>query len=320
MKAVMNIKFYLLLYARFSPLLVILILTGCGLPSKVTPTAVSTNTPLSTESIASVTPTVWNTATNTATVPPTETPVTTYTPTATATRKPQPTFTSKEAEEMVKDLIATNGGCLLPCWWGITPGVTTWEETRSFLEPFATRILTLRENLYGVTIDNLPESISDGGVGATIGVKDDIVQTIRTDVFYPLPQVLQIYGQPDEVRVYVDPWSIDALAPFVIALYYEKLGFLATYSGKTSKGEVIKICPSLIGEPQTIWYLWSPDLTVSFDKAGRQALLFVSPSEKPFHRLEETTNIDDKVFFEKYRDPQNTSMCFQWFDPRLKER
>lgn len=315
MKAVKNTKFYLLPYVRISLLLLLLILTSCGLDLRVTPTTVSTNTPLETDSIASVTPTGWNTTTNTAIVPPTETPGPTFTPTTTATRKPQPTLTPKEAEALVEDLIATNGGCLLPCWWGITPGVTTWEETRSFLEPFATSILILRENLYGVTIDNLHESISRGGVGATILVKDNIVQTISTEVFYPLTEVLKVYGQPDEVRVYVDSQSIDALAPFVIALYYEKLGFLASYRGKTSKGEVIDICPSLIGEQQTVWYLWSPALTVSFEKAGREALLFVSPSENPFLRLEKTTNIDDKLFFEKYRDPQNASMCFQWVDP-----
>jgi hypothetical protein len=31
-------------------------------------------------------------------------------------------------------MLATNGGCELPCWWGITPGVTSWEDAqRMFL-------------------------------------------------------------------------------------------------------------------------------------------------------------------------------------------
>jgi hypothetical protein len=116
----------------------------------------------------------------------------------------------------------------------------------------------------------------------------------------------------------VDSQSIDALAPFVIALYYEKRGFLAVYRGRTNKGKVVQICPSSIGGKQSVWFLWSPKLIMSFEQAGQQALLFVSPEDRPFRRLEETTNINVRIFYEKFREPQNASMCFQWFDPRQK--
>ncbi len=75
---------------------------------------------------------------------PTYTPRATYTPlplpsaTPTPTATPEPTWTpgpmlSAEAErQFFDDLFATNGGCEFPCWWGITPGVTSWDELLAF--------------------------------------------------------------------------------------------------------------------------------------------------------------------------------------------
>jgi hypothetical protein len=44
------------------------------------------------------------------------------------------TLDSEEAQKLVQKLLENNGGCKLPCWWGITPGKTTWAEARQILE------------------------------------------------------------------------------------------------------------------------------------------------------------------------------------------
>src|SRR5688572_13990138 len=46
----------------------------------------------------------------------------------------EPTMTTDEAKRLVRDLLENNAGCKLPCWWGITPGKTTWSEARQILE------------------------------------------------------------------------------------------------------------------------------------------------------------------------------------------
>ncbi|MEN6299523.1 MAG: hypothetical protein ABFD51_06380, partial [Anaerolineaceae bacterium] len=35
----------------------------------------------------------------------------------------------------IKNLLSNNGGCELPCIWGITPGVTTFDEAKANLYP-----------------------------------------------------------------------------------------------------------------------------------------------------------------------------------------
>ncbi len=56
----------------------------------------------------------------------TEEPPTTSTPTIT----PLPTLSVEDEGDLLSSLMADNGGCMLPCWWGITPGQTTVQEGR----------------------------------------------------------------------------------------------------------------------------------------------------------------------------------------------
>ena len=296
---------------KFIIILNLLFLVGCG--ANTVTQLTSTPKLLSEKTNDTVVKSLTKTATiQKVTVTPTKKTEQNPTPSISASLTPQSTLTTEEGKALVLELIASNGGCQLPCWWGITPGETSWDDTRSFLETFTT-ISNLSTNLYGVTYRNLPENVSDGAVGATISVNDGLVQTIVTDVYYPLSEVLAIYGQPSEVRIFVDSQSIDTLAPFVIALYYEQ-GFLAVFRGKTNKGVPSQICPSSIGGNQTVWFLWSPNLEMPFEKAGRQALLFVSPADKSFRKLEETTDMNVRSFYETYRDVENVENCFEWYD------
>ncbi|HSG43771.1 MAG TPA: hypothetical protein VLA72_11500 [Anaerolineales bacterium] len=74
--------------------------------------------------------------------------------TRTATQTPYPTITLtptiiwislstlpvQEAQAGVKELLETNGGCELPCWWGIAPNYIPWFEVVHFLPPMITRV------------------------------------------------------------------------------------------------------------------------------------------------------------------------------------
>ncbi|HBO33787.1 MAG TPA: hypothetical protein DD636_03470 [Anaerolineaceae bacterium] len=285
----------------------LIVLAGCGLQERSSTALVSKTEPM----IESQTLTAVPIVTLTIDFLATETPAPTYTPTTSVTWTPAPTLDPQAARELVIDLIETNSGCFLPCWWGITPGETSWEEANSFLAPFATKILPLRKDVYGVTYDYLPDSVSEGAIGATITIMDDVVQTISTDVYYPLEKLLFIYGQPEEVWVYADTQSINPEAPFTIALFYKNRGFLAIYLGTTKKEESPQICPDKIAGRQLAWYLWSPSLDMTFQKAGQKALLFVNPSDRRFYKLEDATNTNAMEFYETYRLLENASACFE---------
>ena len=117
-------------HSAFLLLSLFLVTTGCSnravlITLQTTPTIVA-STPVST--LTPTKPLLTLTRIST----PTLTPLLTNTPTS----KPTPTrFPPEQAELMVLDLLENNGGCLLPCWWGIVPGQTTWEEAHDLLMP-----------------------------------------------------------------------------------------------------------------------------------------------------------------------------------------
>jgi hypothetical protein len=76
------------------------------------------------------------TFTPTQTVAPTPRPTNTPTFTPTLTWTPLPTLPSQQTRAKIEELLETNGGCELPCWWGITPNETAWPETLHFLRPY----------------------------------------------------------------------------------------------------------------------------------------------------------------------------------------
>jgi hypothetical protein len=75
-------------------------------------------------------------------IPTTALPISTITLTSepTLTWTPLPTLSPGEADVLVMDLLENNAGCQLPCWWGIWPGETTWDEAKYYLETFASKI------------------------------------------------------------------------------------------------------------------------------------------------------------------------------------
>lgn len=250
-----------------------------------------------------------NTNSPVATVRPSET--ITVVPSSSPTFTPLPTLSPEDAQVFVLELIATNGNCHLPCWWGITPGETTWEEANAFLATFASSILELQPNLYGVVYENLPKELSYSWVGATLHVENGVVQTIRTGAYFSISEIFEIYGQPTEIWIFADSQSINRQAPFTIALFYMDKGILGIYNGSTNKGETLEICPSTIGGDQQAWLLWNPELNLTFEQAGANGLLFdTHPSDRPLFQLEEVTNTDVATFYETYKDPENANVCF----------
>jgi hypothetical protein len=68
---------------------------------------------------------------------PTKTDIPTLTPYMAPSLTPIPTLAGEYAKSKVAYLLETNGNCSLPCWWGITPGRTTWSEAEHYMATFA---------------------------------------------------------------------------------------------------------------------------------------------------------------------------------------
>lgn len=263
-----------------------------------------------------ITPTIDVMVTPTGTLLPfTETPL--PPPTQHYTVTPLPTLPPGEALEKITELLETNGGCKLPCWWGITPGETTWETAQQNLAPLAEEINTLGlPGFYGVGIDP-PEAIfQEKKIGVTIYVEEGIIQEIQMGYMYsyPISKILNEYGYPTDIFIQARLHTrIEPPVNFRLVLFYEDQGILAHYLGGAERSEVFQICPSNIFEPNFPFiFLWSPDDAKTFkDFIGR-----VPIGDMNFSPLDEVTNIDIETFYDWYQDPNSTA-CFEMPDPDL---
>jgi hypothetical protein len=106
---------------------------------------------------------------------------------------------------MVEELITTNGGCQLPCWWGIMPGETTWAEAKAFARPFALFVSSpLRDDDYVHYDVYFPISESDRLIGNMLvtfytGKSDQVVEMIVAGKESSLENILETFGKPDQI-------------------------------------------------------------------------------------------------------------------------
>lgn len=242
-------------------------LWGCRVPVTLSPTNQGMPVPTVTSYATAVKHTPTQLLTNTPTpspIPPTRTPRPT----------PAPTMAPDEEYAFVSKMLRDNGGCRLPCWWGLMPGVTTWESTRTFFASLG-KIIHSGDILfptYTVYFDTPSHFTSDQVYFIKNGMLDKIdiyalPPTVDHEYVYGdrqfvkdweahlLPQLLSIYGIPSEVWLYVGaadaPW-----APFDLVLFYPEQGILVRYEAPAIWGDkVFRLCQY---QMKIEMWLWSP--------------------------------------------------------------
>ena len=156
-----------------------------------------------------------------------------------------PTPPGNEPIEQVLWLLETNNGCQLPCWWGITPGQTTWESAERFFNSFVTDIPYVSGSSVINYSPRIPLPFEVFGVDyllPTYTVRDGIVISINVDVYvlsapvdptpsYLMPYVLSAFltsmGQPTEVWLFTYSYSYENHVPFSVVLFYRPQGVVA---------------------------------------------------------------------------------------------
>jgi len=169
------------------------------------------------------------------------------------------------AKAAVEELLQTNGGCSLPCWWGIEPGKTSYTNAFDQFSPLTTYIYVKKNDENG-SLDAefqfpVPETNSSREFSIRFTVEKGIVQQIEVNPGtvrrFTFSQVLNDYGVPGEVWIegLIDPTSNN---PFTLFLYYPGLGIEVTYwVDAVVQGDNLLVCPGSI--PPTILVLWKPD-------------------------------------------------------------
>ena len=205
-----------------------------------------------------ITPTVALKSTATGTVTPSATPTQRVIPTEQPIMvTPFPTQGSLSNSSFTRELLRTNGGCNLPCWWGMVPGYTRWEDAEVFLKSFTSSVE--KSNEYSVQLINgesyiiieyeihINTGISKEDVFA-VYTKDNVVSGFTlgspmTDVSFRLGQMLKRQGIPTKIFIKAKSHPFEGWAPFDIVLYYKEQHFYSIYNSHNHQaGDHITAC------------------------------------------------------------------------------
>ncbi len=251
-------------------------------------------------------------------------------PTSLPTSAATPTAISAVSPEEILNLLKTNGGCQLPCWWGIMPGETTIETVKGFTERFG----GLAVHVLWQETGNFAIRVPDGNVRPDIDVVygplgDDKVEWLnlspsldhKNDAgeyeigdgrgdpryldYYPaytIAALLATYGKPETVLLSGDavnepgpPWI------YALTLVYSEKGIWAEYFGGMGGEPNFRICPMQASVSLSLWepgkYASVEDVLSSSLPVGLWGLGLGKIST-----IEEKTDLTLDEFYEIFKD------------------
>jgi hypothetical protein len=215
--------------------------------------------------------------------PQTKTPSSSISSTPIPTWTPLSTLTPHQAQAFMLEMMKENAGCELPCFWGITPGETSWHDAEHSLAAFADSIIQgpvnnlMKDGIESpTTVYQFTFSHQDysSPIRALFGVSNGIVEKIEvfppsTELRYSLDQVLNRYGIPEEVLLDLLEDTNEGVPWFSFLLFYVEKGITVFYDGEAHiNGEVFQACPTQTA-PELILI---PPGSQSLSKMEREAL------------------------------------------------
>lgn len=224
------------------------------------------------------------------------------------TKTPLPTLNPDDAQARVTKLLDDNAGCQFPCWWGIVPGKTSWEDVLLFLAPFAQKIQKSPVGWFQFAVPEVENTLQQHYTtheGRIILVEIHF----GTIPAYRLSDLLSTYGQPAEVRIRTFGTEHQGNIPFYLLLFYPEKGILARYDNVDAEiiGNQVRKC--FREENLRDLALWSPEMVVDFEQAMQQTVNIKFRDGFPLLSLEEATGMDTLTFYEKFKSP--TSSCLE---------
>lgn len=215
----------------------------------------------------------------------------------------------------------TNGGCRLPCWWGFQPGLTLWEDARTFLEPIALSFYPPNSSkawdyFYFKTPPEA-EEISPEPRRQIYEVKNGIIESIEVQIFnlYPyssLSNMVKQYGKPDEMWAYTGASYVppgDTTTYFEVVTFYPSQGIMIRYGDHEAKIKASTIvgCPEGNGFGLTM-LLWNPVEKFTFADRLQKSVEF--SNDELLLPLEEATGVSVEAYYQSLIN-DSSPMCLE---------
>jgi hypothetical protein len=274
--------------------------------------------------------------------PPTRTPVpdtatptavpNTATPTAiplTATPKPLPTvtLTNEQIDANLTELMLTNGGCELPCWWGILPGETSIDSARESLKALGASFPGATYASFGI----------DWGAAIEFEVSNGIVQAMKIGGSYvpsridrdkytvgwgphSLTAVLDHYGLPTQVLVY-RPFQADPGQPsYHLLVFYGDLGIEIDYVGSVEilGDDDYLACPDMADIWAVHMFLYQPSQVDNVVERilPASSISYIADAQTVYEVISwsQATGTSLESFYETFRVSEPNA-CFEFVTP-----
>jgi hypothetical protein len=131
----------------------------------------------------------------------------------TSARTPLPTLNSEERDVFLTELMQTNGNCSEPCFWGIIPGMSNFDDAVVFLKSLgrkglegatdSTRYFNVtypyKEDLIGLGFLEQGGKVEDIRVGLD-GLDSGIISSSDWSAFRP-DSIIKTHGTPSSVKI-----------------------------------------------------------------------------------------------------------------------
>jgi hypothetical protein len=232
-----------------------------------------------------------------------------------------PTLEPTERDALIYSFLANNGGCEYPCFWGITPGVSAWEDTRNYLASFGTiRDFEDDPPVYTAIFTN--PTLINGEFTFIFMTNNDQISYIGALTSMTVSEVLQQYGMPDEIQTAILT-SPEGVRTDYLFVYLER-GFFIRYMidfiyhmpeiTPNENGFSIYLCPrDFIPDyvsTHNYYYLvaWDPNSEQSFEEVYDQMAPILNSLAPVYNEIRTVSDIDLEQFFAIWLN--ETDDCF----------
>lgn len=181
-----------------------------------------------------------------------------------STRTPEATLLPRDREARLGELLGNNGGCVLPCLWGMVPGATEADSAWKLVLELGAEVIGGAGTDPSVGQGTGFLIIDQANVGINTIERDGVIQSIdlygenhanpfslQSDwEIYSLSSVLSAYGVPTRafLEAVVEAGDDPLTRRYALWLFYDRMGFAVRYGGAATVVDgVVRICPGWAG-------------------------------------------------------------------------